>query len=118
MVKCKDCGQEMQTATTCTLPYIKINGKWYKRNTSYYDVNVRCHDCGIVNHSGHIHHFGCDIERCPKCKGQLISCGHGREEILSKTMPAGTSSTKTSKLKSQIKSGLGLDIKKETGAWK
>ena len=75
MVKCKDCGQEMRTATSCDLPMIKLNGQWFARNTSYYDVGSRCHDCGIVNQIGNIHHYGCDIERCPRCKGQLISCG-------------------------------------------
>lgn len=32
-----------------------------------------CHDCNIAV-GGH-HHPGCDMERCPKCMGQLISCG-------------------------------------------
>lgn len=32
-----------------------------------------CHDCGIM--PGGYHHPGCDQERCPKCGGQLISCG-------------------------------------------
>jgi hypothetical protein len=32
-----------------------------------------CHDCGIVD--GLLHAFGCDMERCPRCFGQLISCG-------------------------------------------
>lgn len=31
-----------------------------------------CHDCGC--REGEIHEFGCDIERCPFCGGQLISC--------------------------------------------
>jgi hypothetical protein len=33
----------------------------------------RCHDCGIA--LGGKHHPGCDMEECPKCRGQLISCG-------------------------------------------
>ena len=32
-----------------------------------------CHDCGAK--VGEFHMGGCDAERCPKCKGQLISCG-------------------------------------------
>lgn len=31
-----------------------------------------CHDCGIKE--GQIHKEGCDMERCPFCGGQLISC--------------------------------------------
>ncbi len=33
----------------------------------------RCHDCNT--YIGGFHHPGCDNERCPKCHGQLISCG-------------------------------------------
>ena len=31
-----------------------------------------CHDCGAVE--GQYHYFGCDMERCPFCGHQLISC--------------------------------------------
>jgi len=75
MVKCKECGKEMMKVSSCNKLLIKIRGKWFKRNTEYFDVNERCHDCGIINKRGNVHHPGCDIERCPKCKGQLLSCG-------------------------------------------
>jgi len=32
----------------------------------------RCHDCGCLE--GQIHQYGCDVETCPFCLGQLISC--------------------------------------------
>jgi hypothetical protein len=32
----------------------------------------QCHDCGCQE--GEIHELGCDMERCPFCGGQLISC--------------------------------------------
>jgi hypothetical protein len=37
------------------------------------DDEKTCHDCGA--HEGEIHQWGCDMERCPQCGGQLISCG-------------------------------------------
>jgi hypothetical protein len=93
MVKCKYCKQEMQTAQGCTYPYIKIEGKIYKRNTVYYDNGGRCHDCGIYNHYQNIHHYGCDIERCPKCGGQLISCDCKKKQIVKSKSPLLTKSS-------------------------
>ena len=85
MVKCKECSMEMRNEETksCDDKYITIQGKRYKRNTTYFDHGNtrdsknrrRCHDCGILNKKGNTHHFGCDMERCPNCKEQLISCG-------------------------------------------
>jgi hypothetical protein len=31
-----------------------------------------CHDCSVI--TGQFHLFGCDVERCPKCRQQLITC--------------------------------------------
>lgn len=31
-----------------------------------------CHDCEAK--VGELHELGCDVERCPICNGQLISC--------------------------------------------
>ena len=75
-VRCTHCLQIMSERTnTCFLKGIRLGNKDYVRNTDFFDNNKRCHDCNILNKKGNVHHFGCDMERCPKCGGQLISCG-------------------------------------------
>lgn len=78
MVRCTYCYKDMKSKETIECRdsrYITLKDREYERNTTYFNINERCHDCNILNKKGNLHHFGCDIERCPRCKGQLISCG-------------------------------------------
>jgi len=36
-------------------------------------VPGNCHDCGVKK--GKLHKPFCDVERCPKCRQQLLYCG-------------------------------------------
>ena len=77
MAKCDYCKKEMLKAKSCTFSRIKINGRIYKRMATDEEGNdegFKCHDCGIIMNQGNYHHFGCDIEECPVCKTQIISC--------------------------------------------
>lgn len=54
--------------------HVLLNGTIYERDTQQYDYNVYCHDCGIRNLPGNVHKFNCDMEKCPRCGGQLFIC--------------------------------------------
>lgn len=77
MAICGWCGEDMLTAKSCQLNEMIINGVTYKP-VKYGDESGDCHDCGVEK--GGYHHPGCDIEQCPVCNGQLISCGCLDEE--------------------------------------
>ena len=76
MATCEFCDQEMMDASTvtCTVKEVKFpNGETLPGILYNPGPAQRCHDCNIT-HGGY-HHPGCDMERCPRCGGQLISCG-------------------------------------------
>jgi hypothetical protein len=58
--------------------HIEIAGETYERvrygsEDEDWGADRRpCHDCGAVK--GELHIWGCDVERCPACGGQVIYC--------------------------------------------
>lgn len=73
MAICKICEREMLDTLSCNKEPVTIDGVDYAQVPYHADSGRPCHDCGTP--SGGFHHPGCDAERCPKCGGQLISCG-------------------------------------------
>ena len=61
-----------------------LNGKAIARvrygneNDDWHADNVPCHDCGVLK--GEFHVASCDVEECPVCGDQLISCDCPFEE--------------------------------------
>jgi hypothetical protein len=71
---CVDCDQEMSEADGCTVDGIVLGGRRYARAAVDPEDSEggRCYDCAARR--GSRHHVGCDLERCPACHWQQISC--------------------------------------------
>jgi len=83
--KCQLCNIEMKPNNSgCKYKYIiDGNGKYYKRvkygDDGWGEDGRKCHDCNVK--LGAIHHENCDVERCPKCGGQMLSCDCDWKEV-------------------------------------
>jgi len=56
---------------THKMPFFRIKTKLWQR-IPHKDNERTCGDCGVA--AGQYHHSGCDLEICPRCRGQAISC--------------------------------------------
>jgi len=70
-MKCDSCQQEMKNHVGCTLQAYSDTPD-IPRVPYSEEETQDCHDCLVP--PGALHHPGCDMERCGKCHGQLITC--------------------------------------------
>ena len=81
MTECVGCANIMSEVKSCSRnDWLEFEGDHrsyqtipYINPATLFDVNdTSCHDCSVQ--IGAKHHPGCDMERCPRCGAQLISC--------------------------------------------
>ncbi|MDQ2648836.1 MAG: hypothetical protein M3Z03_04725, partial [Actinomycetota bacterium] len=77
MAVCDLCNNDMTTGASCVVDTIhREDMAWrlapFDPASGFARPDGSCGDCG-VGPGGH-HHVGCDVQRCPYCFGQLISC--------------------------------------------
>lgn len=80
MVECKECGNEMIGGDGCIGTVFEYADGMILNPIRFGDEKdggvpsdiEKCPDCGCPK--GSYHHVGCDMEECPRCHGQAISC--------------------------------------------
>lgn len=70
--------EEAQRQTTvCIEGRVVSRIRYGREGRDWGSARHPCHDCAAIK--GEFHVPGCDMERCPACRGQAISCGCERE---------------------------------------
>jgi len=62
----------MRLAPSCSSLFAVVGERRLDRVRHDVSEIARCESCYVM--PGGLHHFGCDLERCPNCGGQLIAC--------------------------------------------
>lgn len=70
-MKCDGCQQEMLNHVACTFQAYSDTPD-IPRVPYPAEETQDCHDC--LTPPGGLHHPGCDMERCPRCKEQMLTC--------------------------------------------
>ncbi len=79
MANCKWCGRDMTVESTKSClgnKRVPFPGGRTEPSVPCAESECRsgrCVDCNVA--VGGFHHPGCDQEKCPRCHGQIISCG-------------------------------------------
>jgi len=64
--------------TVCIVGQVMLRIRYGNEGRGWGPADLPCHDCAAIK--GEFHVPGCDVERCPACRGQAISCGCAEEE--------------------------------------
>ena len=74
IVTCGYCDREMGKQE-CLYDHVVINGEEYQRvrvvESPFYEGEPNC-ECGCE--IDEVHHVGCDLEDCPRCGEQFLTC--------------------------------------------
>jgi len=71
-------GVGTMTYDTRRARYFRIRNRMWRR--IWHMDPERCDNCGVI--AGEYHEFGCQLETCPCCKGQVVGCDCSEDRCL------------------------------------
>lgn len=82
VVICKWCNKDMNNSEGCNAHVVKVGKATFVSVVYGKETNItqpkrrkHCGDCNATR--GHRHHYRCDLEECPVCHEQYLTCEHG-----------------------------------------